>query len=145
MHELPNAIDLFAGAGGLSEGLRQAGFNVLGAVELDALACQTYRLNHPNVKLWEEDIRNVTGAAMLRELGVACGELDLLAACPPCQGFSSMRTMNGSKRNRDSRNDLIIDALRLIRSMKPKSVMFENVPGLAANRRYSSFHKFCNS
>jgi len=134
-------VDLFCGAGGLSEGLRQAGFNVLGAVDLDALACSTYRLNHKRAKLWEMDIKRLSGAAMMKALNLRPGDLDLLAACPPCQGFSTMRTKNGNRWNRDQRNDLIFDVLRMIRSMKPMSVMLENVPGLAENRRYVAFRR----
>lgn len=137
----PRAVDLFSGAGGLSEGLRQAGFKVLGAIEVDPLACATYRLNHHGVRVWESDIRRLTGTAILRDLKLEKGELDLLAACPPCQGFSTMRTKNGSRRNRDPRNDLIFDVLRMIRSIRPKMVMLENVPGLAANKRYVVFRK----
>src|SRR3990172_10740355 len=141
MRKKPSAVDLFCGAGGLSEGLRQAGFNVIGAVELDALACRTYRLNHNRVRLWEMDITSLSGAAMMKALKLRPGDLDLLAACPPCQGFSTMRTKNGTRQNRDSRNDLIFDVLRIIRSMKPRSVMLENVPGLAENRRFVLFRK----
>lgn len=141
----PTAIDLFCGAGGLTEGLRQAGYNVVGAVELDPLACQAYKLNHRHVKLWRKSITRLTGTAMLRALELEPGELDLLAACPPCQGFSSMRTINGTRRVRDSRNDLIFDVLRLIRTMKPKSIMLENVPGLARNKRYRAFRNALSS
>src|SRR4051812_23757394 len=115
MKKKPSAVDLFSGAGGLSEGLRQAGFNVLGAVELDALACRTYRLNHNRVKLWERDITGLSSAGIMKTLSLQPGDLDLLAACPPCQGFSTMRTKNGTRWNRDARNDLIFDVLRIIR------------------------------
>jgi DNA (cytosine-5)-methyltransferase 1 len=137
----PKAIDLFCGAGGLSEGLRQAGFNVIGAVELDPLACRTYKLNHKPMKLWEMDITCLSGPAIMKALNLEVGELDLLAACPPCQGFSTMRTKNGTCWNRDSRNDLIFDVLRLIRATKPKCAMLENVPGLAENQRFLVFRK----
>lgn len=133
------AVDLFCGAGGLSEGLRQAGFAVIGAVELDPLACRAYRLNHRQVKLWEKDIRRLSGSVMMKALKLRPGDLDLLAACPPCQGFSTMRTKNGTRWNRDSRNDLIFDVSRIIRAMTPKCVMVENVPGLAENRRFVVF------
>lgn len=141
MKRKPRAVDLFCGAGGLSEGLRQAGYKVIGAVEIDALACSTYRLNHKRVKLWKMDIARLSGAAMMKALKLERGELDLLAACPPCQGFSTMRTKNGARWNRDRRNDLIFDVLRFIRSIKPASVMLENVPGLAKSRRYVAFRK----
>jgi DNA (cytosine-5)-methyltransferase 1 len=139
MKKKPTAIDLFSGAGGLSEGLKQAGYRVVGAVEFDGLACGAYRLNHKRVKLWEKDIRRVTGTEILKALHLERGQLDLLAACPPCQGFSSMRTKNGSRKNKDERNDLIFDVLRIIRSMRPKAVMLENVPGLASSRRFKTF------
>lgn len=78
---------------------------------------------------------------MMKALKLQPGDLDLLAACPPCQGFSAMRTKNGSRRNRDARNDLVFDVLRIVRSMKPKTVMLENVPGLARDRRHAAFRK----
>lgn len=134
-------MDFFSGAGGLTQGLRQAGYKVLGAVELDPLACRTYRLNHRKVRLWETDIRKLTGPKILKELNLRRGELDLLAACPPCQGFSTMRTKNGAVRVRDQRNDLIFDVLRMVRALLPKSIMLENVPGLVKNRRYVTFRK----
>jgi len=136
MRSPPKAVDLFCGAGGLSEGLRRAGYTIVGAVEIDALACAVYRANHDSVRLWERDIRRVTGTELMRELRLRKGELDLLAACPPCQGFSAIRTRNGQRRNRDKRNDLIADVLRLARSLRPKAIMLENVPGLAKNRRF---------
>jgi DNA (cytosine-5)-methyltransferase 1 len=141
MRRKPTAVDLFCGVGGLSEGLRQAGYDVIGAVEIDALACRTYRLNHHGVKVWEIDIAKLTGRAMMEALKLQPGDLDLLAACPPCEGFSRMRTKNGALSNRDPRNDLILDTLRIIRSMKPKCIMLENVPGLAKDKRYAAF---CN-
>src|SRR5260370_32177353 len=141
MRRKPTAVDLFCGAGGLSEGLRQAGYDVIGAVEIDALACRTYRLNHHGVKVWEIDITKLTGKAMMESLKLQPGDLDLLAACPPCEGFSRIRTKNGALCNKDPRNDLIFDTLRIIRSMRPKSIMLENVPGLARNKRYAAFCK----
>jgi len=139
MRRKPRAVDLFCGAGGLSEGLRQAGYDVIGAVEIDALACRTYKLNHHGVKLWEIDITQLNGRAMMEALRLEPGDLDLLAACPPCEGFSRIRTKNGARGIRDPRNDLIFDTLRIIRSMRPKSIMLENVPGLAKNKRYTAF------
>lgn len=135
------AIDLFSGCGGLTLGLKQAGFKVIGAIEIDSLAAETYRRNHPEIKVWEEDIRKVKGATILRQFGIKRGQLDLLAGCPPCQGFSSMRTHNGNKRIRDSRNDLIFDYLRLVKQLFPKTVMMENVPALAENSRMRIFRK----
>lgn len=139
MKTKPTALDLFCGAGGLSEGLRQAGFNVIGAVDNDPFACKTYKLNHGKTKLWQTDINKLSGRTLMNELSIHSGQLDLLAACPPCQGFSTIRTKNGSKTNRDPRNNLIFEVIRFIRSLRPKMVMLENVPGLI----YSEcFYKF---
>lgn len=131
----PLAVDLFCGAGGLTRGLVQAGFEVVGAVELHDLAVSAYRTNFPNTQLWHADIRNVTVAGMMRTLGIAKGELDLLAACPPCQGFSTMRTLNGSVTPVEPQNDLVLQLLRFVRQMRPKAVLVENVPGLANDAR----------
>jgi len=137
----PIAVDLFSGAGGLSEGLKQAGYRVAGAVEANVPACQVYRLNHPKVRLWNKDIRKLSAKCMMKALRLRPGQLDLLAACPPCQGFSTMRTRNGANRNRDGRNDLIYDVLRFAWKLRPKTLMIENVPGLARNARFRVFRK----
>lgn len=135
----PIAIDLFAGSGGLTEGLRQAGFRVVGAVEIDELAAKSYRMNHPRVALWDDDIRSVKVTEMRKALKLQKGELDLLAGCPPCQGFSSLRTLNGKRDVRDRRNSLTDDFLRFVRGFEPRAVMLENVPGLAERRRFRAF------
>src|SRR5690349_5415269 len=139
------AVDLFCGAGGLSEGLRQAGYKVVGAVERDPLACSTYRQNHKDVRLWEADITQLSGKRMMRALRLRRGALDLLAACPPCQGFSKMRTKNGKRWVRDPQNRLIADVLRLTRSIKPVAVMVENVPGLGKSKRFGAFRRALES
>jgi DNA (cytosine-5)-methyltransferase 1 len=131
----PIAIDLFSGCGGLTQGLKCAGFSVVGAVEIDSLAAETYRANHSEVRIWQQDIRRLTAPQILRALRLKRGELDLLAGCPPCQGFSAMRRLNGARRVRDKQNDLIFDFLRIVKGIRPKAVMLENVPGLADNAR----------
>jgi len=133
------AIDLFSGCGGLTQGLRKAGFEVLGAIENDEKAAATYSLNHPSVHLWVDDIRNVRIGSITRGLGLRKGDLDLLAGCPPCQGFSAMRTLNGNRYVRDKRNDLVSEFLRFIEALRPRAVMMENVPGLAKDRRFKDF------
>lgn len=135
------AIDLFSGCGGLTQGLKNAGFTVVGAVDLEPTAMETYKMNHPDVTVWEKDIKKLDAAEIKKKLSLRKGQLDLLAGCPPCQGFSSMRTLNGKKRVRDDRNDLIFDFLRLVKELKPKTVMMENVPGLLENRRMKEFKK----
>jgi DNA (cytosine-5)-methyltransferase 1 len=129
----PTAVDLFAGAGGATQGLVDAGFDVLGAVEFDATAAATYRLNHGNVQVWEKDIRLVTATEMKRKLGLRTGELTLLKACPPCQGFSSLA--DSRVKDNDPRNDLVRHTIRFVRVLRPRSVLLENVPGLGKDRR----------
>lgn len=125
-----SAIDLFSGCGGLSEGLAQAGFRSVAAVEFNPYAAATYELNHPDVAVIEEDIVSLHPRAIRFALGLKRGALDLLAGCPPCQGYSTLRTLNGGKQNRDGRNGLVRQVLRFAKEFLPKAVMLENVPGL---------------
>lgn len=129
------ALDLFCGCGGLSVGLKSAGFQVLGAIDYDHTAISSYKVNHPNVKTWNMDIRNLAGDEIRNELRLSVGELDLLAGCPPCQGFSTLRTKNGSIKTEDEKNDLIFEFIRLVEQLKPKTILVENVPGLATDAR----------
>ncbi len=135
----PTAIDLFCGCGGTTQGLRDAGFRVLGAVDNDYLATETFRANHPRVRVWLDDIRRLSPLAVADALGIERGELDLLAGCPPCQGFSTMRTLNGAVSVDDPRNDLLLEFQRFVEALEPKAMMVENVPGLAFDSRFSSF------
>lgn len=125
-----NAIDLFSGCGGMTEGLLNAGFNVRAAVEVDKFAAQAYRANHERhgVVLFEEDIRTLESARISELL---CGQpLHLLAGCPPCQGFSSLRRKNKKRSSKDARNSLILEYLRFVEELQPVTIMLENVPGL---------------
>lgn len=132
----PVAVDLFSGMGGLSLGLRKAKFRVAAAVEIDDLAVETYRWNFPSVELFHEDISDVSGKALLKAAGVRKGALDLLAGCPPCQGFSTIRTRNTRSSVKDPRNDLVFEFLRLVKETYPRTVLMENVPRLSEDARY---------
>lgn len=131
------AIDLFAGCGGLSLGLRRAGFDVLAAVEIDQKAAEVYRRNHGPDVLIECDIREVSSRRLLRCAGVRKRQLDLLAGCPPCQGFSSLPRRNG-RLKRDDRNELLDEFTRHITGIRPKAVLFENVPAVVRSTRFRS-------
>lgn len=120
------AVDLFAGGGGLSVGLKNAGFDVVGAVEIEEDAMATYAINHPEVHVFRQDIRCAQGKDLLK--AISQKHVDLLAGCPPCQGFSSLTRKYA---RRDPRNQLVSEMSRLIREIKPSAVMMENVPGLA--------------
>ncbi|MDE0371370.1 MAG: DNA cytosine methyltransferase [Rhodospirillales bacterium] len=134
-----SAIDLFAGCGGLSLGLRAAGFDVVAAVEKECVAASTYAKNHPAARLIERDIQAVDPRALMHELAMSPGDLDLLAGCPPCQGFSTLRTYNGNKSIFDPQNDLIFQMLGFVRRFRPKALMIENVPSLLGDRRLVEF------
>ena len=133
------AIDLFSGLGGTSLGLQQAGFRVVAAVESHKLAAESYRLNLKGVRVWERDIRKVPVRAVMEGAALDRGELALLAACPPCQGFSTLRTLNGSRRIEDPRNGLLRDVERFVRVLKPMTVLAENVPGLESTSVFDRF------
>lgn len=130
-----SAIDLFCGAGGLTCGLKQAGFDVKFGVELDHTAASTYKKNHPEHVLHEGDICSIDAELVMHSLNFKPGQLDLLAGCPPCQGFSSHRTRNKTTSIEDHRNDLIFELMRFVRVFEPKVVMIENVPALAKDGR----------
>lgn len=129
------AIDLFSGCGGLSLGLRRAGFQVLAAIDDDPLSVSTYRLNHPSTDVKDKKIQEVKPLELMEELELVPGQLDLMAGCPPCQGFSALRTLNGSREVEEPQNDLVFDFVRYVKCFRPKALMLENVPGLLADER----------
>jgi len=137
----PTAVDLFCGCGGLTVGLKRAGFRVLGAVDVDPLSVKTYKANHRDVTLWEKDISDLGPQELLDALKLEKGGLDLLAGCPPCQGFSTMRTLNGAVSVDDPRNDLLLEFERFVEALLPRAVMMENVPGLADDERFEAFRR----
>jgi DNA (cytosine-5)-methyltransferase 1 len=123
------AVEIFAGGGGLAVGLKRAGFTAVAAIELEKHAAATFKANHPDVQVFRQDVREISGAALL-ELGG--GSIDVLAACPPCQGFSSLT----SKYKRDDERNLLVgEVARLTEEIRPQAVMIENVPGLAKKGR----------
>ncbi len=137
----PRAIDLFCGCGGLTLGLKQAGFKVIAGVDNNPLAVRTYRRNHRHVRVWACDIGRLPVSKVKKALGLRKGDLELLAGCPPCQGFSTMRTLNGSLRVKDARNELLFEFQRFVKHLRPRAVMLENVPGLADDVRFRRFVK----
>ena len=119
--------------------MRQARFRITTAVDVSSLAADSYRLNFPRVPVMCDDIRVVTGAELLGCAGLKAGELDLLAGCPPCQGFSALRTKGRQSSVSDHRNDLLLEFLRLVREVRPRAVLLENVPGLGDNDLFRRF------
>lgn len=123
------AVDLFCGAGGFTEGLRQSGFDVLVGVDNWDAALRTYRLNHSHLTL-DMDVGSLKGPGVFDLLGVETGSIDLLVGGPPCQGFSVQRI----GRDSDVRNSLVLDFARLIAELRPSLFIMENVPGLRGKR-----------
>jgi DNA (cytosine-5)-methyltransferase 1 len=117
------ALDLFAGAGGLSLGLIEAGLDVVAAVECDGAAAATYRSLHPNTTILEQDINTV-------DLSPFRGEIELVAGGPPCQPFST----GGLRRGVDDPRNGVPAMLAAIELLQPRAVLLENVPGLAGTR-----------
>lgn len=130
------AIDLFSGCGGLSEGLHQAGFSTAIAVEIEEKAVQAYKLNHSKVDVIQKNIREISSSEISDKLKGR--RIHLLAGCPPCQGFSSIRRLNRAQSVFDARNDLVDEYVRLIEELNPYTIMMENVPAL---ENYDKFLK----
>ncbi len=121
-------IDLFAGAGGLSQGFRDAGFKVISAVEIDENLSQTFRENFKETRIFEEDITKVNSNDLL----VNNSNVDVVVGGPPCQGFSmsGKRIRSNGIFLNDQRNKLFKEFVRVIKDLKPKIFLMENVPGI---------------
>jgi len=126
-------VDLFSGAGGLGPGFRNAGFDIAVAVDSDRNAAQTYRLNHPGVPVLETTIERSFTAQALRAYRPQLGDVDVILAGPPCQGYS----MAGPRRIDDPRNGLFRHVSRLARELKASAVILENVPGVRRSKGHS--------
>ncbi len=124
-HGRPIAIDLFCGAGGMSLGFEQAGFDVLLGVEMDGHHAAVHERNFPHAKLLRTSVVSLTAADLYAELG-GQHEVDLVFGGPPCQGFSHM----GLRDVEDPRNTLVDHFARLVAELRPKAFVMENVPGM---------------
>ena len=121
------AIDLFCGAGGLSEGLRQAGFHVLAGNDFDEAAGATYARTHKEARFLGGPIQNLTVNDFLRAARLKPGQLSVLAGGPPCQAYSVYNHQRGMH---DERSFLFKEYLRLVDGLAPEWVIMENVMGL---------------
>jgi len=127
----PTAIDLFCGVGGLSLGLEQAGFNVIGAVDIDPVHCACHSFNFPNCTTICSDITELTADKLLDNLRCGKTKVDLIAGGAPCQGFSLI----GKRALDDPRNSLVKDFARIVLAIRPKYFLFENVKGMAVGEQ----------
>ena len=128
------ALDLFAGAGGATQGLSDAGFRVLAAIEQNEDAAATLARNHPNTVVLATDIEEVCPKSLRSDLGLCPQDLTLLTACPPCQSFSTLGSGNAD----DPRNGLVAETWRFVREFRPAAVLIENVPGLASDMQWTA-------
>ena len=123
-------VDLFSGAGGLSRGFMDAGFNVVMGVDCDDASLKTFKENHGESKAVKldlfdhENIDVIIGE--LRKDNISVGDLDVLIGGPPCQGFS----IAGPRNMNDKRNRLYLSMVELAERLRPKAVLLENVPGM---------------
>jgi DNA (cytosine-5)-methyltransferase 1 len=139
--DMPTAVDLFAGAGGLSEGFTHAGFRILFALDRDPEAMKTYRLNHPQVPddhVLTVDITALKDGAFRRLAGRK--RVDVLVGAPPCQGYStvgfrSKKTVTGYRFEGDDRNFLFEQMVRAAVELRPKLFLMENVPGMQSAKK----------
>lgn len=122
------ALDLFSGAGGFSLGLHQAGIQTIGAIEIDRFAAETYRLNFPDVPVYENDLSSISDDAVFSQFN----GVDLIVGGPPCQGFSAA----GPKQYGiiDDRNKLLMEVARFAKILQPKVCIIENVKGLLSGK-----------
>jgi len=136
----PTGVDLFAGAGGFSLGMRRGGFRILAEVENNKWAAQTYRANLKGTLVIEEDIRELTAKRLLEIAKIRRGELTLLFGGPPCQGFS----FSSSNRSLDNPNSkLMNEFVRMVKGIEPRGFYIENVPGLLAFKDFFIFLMEC--
>jgi DNA (cytosine-5)-methyltransferase 1 len=122
----PIGIDLFAGAGGMSLGFEQAGFDVVAAVEIDPIHCATHEYNFPETATICASVIDLSGAEIRRRAKLGNKEIDVVFGGAPCQGFSLM----GKRVFDDPRNQLVFHYVRLVKELQPKYCVFENVKGL---------------
>lgn len=134
---LPIAIDCFAGAGGLSLGLSQAGFAVRAAFDNSPMAVATYRENFGN-HIFQCNAEDIKGEDLLHIAECKPGDCSLVAGGPPCQGFSRQRR----GKVEDARNDLVFEFQRLVREIQPELFLMENVATLLGRKRDSVLDRF---
>jgi DNA (cytosine-5)-methyltransferase 1 len=120
----PICVDLFCGSGGLSDGLKMAGFKTAFAVDMDKIAATTFARNHKETEVAVNDIAAIQPKDILS--ATEGQEVDLLAGGPSCQGYST----HGKRQADDPRNFLFEHFIRLAKGVQPKWILIENVQGL---------------
>jgi DNA (cytosine-5)-methyltransferase 1 len=126
----PIAIDLFSGAGGMSLGFEQAGFDIAAAVEIDPVHCAVHKFNFPNTVVISRSVEGLSAKEIRAASGIGHKSIDCVFGGPPCQGFSLI----GQRMFDDPRNNLVLEFVRLVSELEAKTFVFENVKGLTLGR-----------
>lgn len=126
----PIGVDLFAGAGGLSLGFEQAGFDIAAAVEIDPIHCATHKYNFPRSSVICASVVDLTGEDIRTRSGIGNREIAAVFGGAPCQGFSLI----GKRVLDDPRNQLVFHYVRLVKELQPQYCVFENVRGLTVGK-----------
>lgn len=127
MSRVRTTIDLFCGAGGLSEGFRQAGYQVLAGNDYFEAAGQTFSNTHEGAVFIPGSIQKIEARDFLKHTGLISGELDCLVGGPPCQAYSVYNHQRGLH---DDRANLFKEYLRIVDGLRPKWIVMENVTGI---------------
>ena len=127
----PIAIDLFAGAGGMSLGFEQAGFDVGAAVEIEPVHCAVHKFNFPETAVLSRSVRGLSAAEFRLAAGIGSAPVDCVFGGPPCQGFS----MIGHRVLDDPRNHLVLEFVRIVAELGARTFVRENVKGLTVGRQ----------
>jgi DNA (cytosine-5)-methyltransferase 1 len=133
----PTAIDLFAGAGGLSLGFEQAGFDVVAAAEIDPIHCAAHKFNFPDTAILPRSVVGMSPEDIRKAAGIGARPIDCVFGGPPCQGFS----MIGHRALEDPRNRLVLEFVRIVSELKSRTFMFENVKGLTVGQHKAFLHE----
>ncbi len=137
LKQRPIAVDLFAGAGGMTLGFEQAGFDVLVSLEIDPIHCATHQYNFPFWTVLCRSITDIKGEDIRRLSAIGDRVIDVVFGGPPCQGFSLI----GKRLLEDSRNDLIFHFCRLVLELRPRFFVMENVPGMVVGEHQKLLEK----
>lgn len=144
-HMKLRVADLFCGTGGFSKGFEQTGeFDVVLGVDVREASTRTFAANHPKALSICNDIHNVKVHGVADQLGLSPGQIDVIVAGPPCQGFSSIRPHRSINED-DPRNNLFEQLLVFVDFFKPRFVVFENVVGLLTHKQGSIFQTIVSS
>jgi DNA (cytosine-5)-methyltransferase 1 len=136
----PTVISTFSGCGGSSLGYKWAGYKEILAIDFDKNSVDTFRLNFPEIPIWQRDITTVKAEEVLEFCNLKKGELDLLDGSPPCQGFSTA----GKRNVNDERNQLFKSFVYLIEELQPKVFLMENVSGMMKGKMKGMFIEVMN-